>query len=83
MHLEKPYPKMPAFKIIPRALERIRRNRCPICNKIVNTDETFSELFDPDDISSPFRDDLSRKEYSMSGLCQDCQDKAFGVDEDV
>jgi len=24
-----------------------------------------------------FRDDLSKKEYSISGLCQDCQDKTF------
>jgi len=28
-----------------------------------------------------FRDELSRKEYSISGLCQTCQDKAFGDDE--
>ena len=25
-----------------------------------------------------FRDNLSRKEYSISGLCQDCQDEFFG-----
>ena len=25
-----------------------------------------------------FRDRLSRKEYSISGLCQECQDKVFG-----
>jgi hypothetical protein len=24
-----------------------------------------------------FRDDLSRKEYGISKLCQDCQDKVF------
>ena len=24
-----------------------------------------------------FRDDLSRKEYTISGMCQDCQDKVF------
>lgn len=24
-----------------------------------------------------FRDDLSRREYSISGLCQSCQDKIF------
>jgi hypothetical protein len=27
-----------------------------------------------------FVDDLSRTEYTISGMCQDCQDKAFGVD---
>jgi len=26
-----------------------------------------------------FRDDLSRKEYSISGMCQDCQDSVFGA----
>jgi len=25
-----------------------------------------------------FRDSLSRKEYSISGLCQECQDEVFG-----
>lgn len=25
-----------------------------------------------------FNDDLSRKEYSISGLCQKCQDEVFG-----
>lgn len=25
-----------------------------------------------------FRDDLSRKEYTISGLCQECQDEVFG-----
>lgn len=26
-----------------------------------------------------FRDDLSRKEYRISGMCQQCQDSTFGV----
>ena len=29
----------------------------------------------------PFRDELSRKEYGISGLCQGCQDGIFGVEE--
>ena len=28
--------------------------------------------------ASSFRDELSRKEYTISGLCQKCQDKTFG-----
>jgi len=28
-----------------------------------------------------FRDGLSWKEYNISGMCQKCQDKFFGVDE--
>jgi len=27
----------------------------------------------------PFRDNLSLKEYRISGLCQECQDKIFDV----
>ena len=26
-----------------------------------------------------FRDDLSVKEYTISGMCQDCQDSIFGI----
>lgn len=29
--------------------------------------------------ANAFRDDLSRKEFTISGLCQPCQDKVFGV----
>jgi hypothetical protein len=28
-----------------------------------------------------FRDELSRREYSISGLCQECQDLTFGGGE--
>ena len=31
--------------------------------------------------ATSFRDDISRKEYSISGLCQSCQDDVFGMDE--
>ena len=29
-----------------------------------------------------FRDELSRKEHGISGLCQTCQDGIFGVEEE-
>ena len=29
-----------------------------------------------------FRDDLSRKEYQISGMCQECQDSVFGGEDD-
>jgi len=32
--------------------------------------------------ASSFRDDISRKEYSISGMCQSCQDDLFGEDDD-
>ena len=28
--------------------------------------------------ATEFRDELSRKEYTISGFCQECQDKTFG-----
>ncbi len=32
--------------------------------------------------ATEFRDDLSRKEFMISGMCQKCQDETFGPDED-
>ncbi len=29
-----------------------------------------------------FRDELSRREYSISGMCQRCQDKVFGTEQE-
>ena len=31
--------------------------------------------------ATSFRDDISKKEYSISGMCQSCQDDVFGVGE--
>ena len=33
-------------------------------------------------IATSFRDDISRKEYSISGMCQSCQDDVFGHDDE-
>ena len=38
------------------------------CHEVVGTDSVFSE----------FKDELSIKEYMLSGMCQKCQDKIFG-----
>lgn len=27
-----------------------------------------------------FRNEISKREYRISGLCQNCQDNAFGID---
>ncbi len=32
-------------------------------------------------IASSFRDDISRKEYAISAMCQSCQDDVFGHGE--
>ena len=39
---------------------------CPICHEEI-------------DMLS-FRNEISKKEYAISGLCQKCQDKIFGKD---
>ena len=43
----------------------ILENICVACDSKDNTQESF-------------RDDLSIKEYQISGLCQSCQDKIWG-----
>ena len=45
--------------------DRIIDNRCSFCAFPV----------------TEFSDELSEKEYSISGMCQDCQDKVFGKEE--
>jgi hypothetical protein len=47
-----------------KEVELVDRGQCPFCQKPV----------DPES----FRDDLSRKEFKISGLCQKCQDEMFG-----
>ena len=32
--------------------------------------------------ASTFRDSISKKEYTISGMCQPCQDSVFGVSEE-
>jgi uncharacterized protein YlaI len=43
--------------------DRISQGLCPLCGSIVDIDD--------------FRDDLSRTEYQISGMCQECQDRIF------
>jgi hypothetical protein len=47
-------------------VETIADNKCMLCNGPAHQ----------------FRDELSKKEYTISGMCQGCQDKAFGGDDD-
>jgi hypothetical protein len=42
---------------------------CPFCHKPVDVNK--------------FRDEQSRKEFRISGLCQNCQDKMFGKEEET
>ena len=46
----------------------VRGGTCTSCKTTKITEDTF-------------RDDLSRKEFTISGLCQTCQDDVFGEDD--
>jgi hypothetical protein len=48
-------------------IKTIRESFCTGCDSTNNIEESF-------------RDDLSRKEYTISGLCQSCQDYIFGIE---
>ena len=48
-----------------KEMDAIGKGECPFCGKEI-------------DFETEFRDYLSRKEYKISGLCQACQDGAFG-----
>ena len=43
----------------------IQKEICSLCHKKINPEIDF-------------RDNLSLKEYRISGMCQECQDKIFG-----
>jgi len=62
--LQKPSKDKPAWQIFPEHWKRIQENKCPICLKEIKEPEFTSEL--------------SKKEYSISGMCQECQDSVFG-----
>lgn len=47
--------------VFPELVKDIDEGRCPICHKI----------------PCEFKDELSKKEYKISGLCQECQDAMF------
>ena len=51
------------MKVFPDALKNRRENKCPFCGETINMDN--------------FKDDLSRREFEISGMCQKCQDDFF------
>jgi len=44
-------------------VDLVEAGRCPFCKSEVEPDS--------------FKNEISRREYRISGLCQDCQDKTF------
>lgn len=55
----------PADSLFPNRRVAIHADICAICSNA----------------ASEFKDDLSRREYRISGLCQACQDSVFGSDD--
>ena len=60
------FEKKPAGKLFPGAANTIRQGFCPTCQKPIGK----------------FKDKTSEREFEISGMCQECQDKVFGGDED-
>ena len=50
-----------------KEVERVEAGLCPFCSEPVKEED--------------FRDELSRKEFRISGLCQKCQDGIFGSND--
>lgn len=63
-----PRPNALIKKLFPGQAKLAESGKCPVCGRPV----------DP----SKFRDDLSRREFNISGLRPDCQDEAFEGEED-
>ena len=55
--------KMRPVDIIFPEMKKLKdEGKCPICKEIIGE----------------FKDELSKKEFRISGLCQKCQDETFG-----
>ena len=62
------FAQKPIGQLRPDVANTIRKGNCPFCQNTVKRED--------------FRDDLSRRKYEISGLCQNCQDATFrGCDE--
>jgi hypothetical protein len=56
----------PIFAMMPELADRIMCGQCTFCSKSL----------------TPFRDEISAKEYSISGMCQECQDEVFSMSDE-
>jgi DNA-directed RNA polymerase subunit RPC12/RpoP len=65
--MNKPVINKPVFQLMPNARKSINNNNCPNCGIEI--------------LECEFKDAASKREYSISGMCQYCQDKIFGEEE--
>ena len=66
--IQPPNLNKPFFQLNTDAADKARLFKCIICSDDITGIESF-------------RDELSRKEYTISGMCQKCQDGIFEADE--
>ena len=59
--VNRPFTRFAAEMFGDENLKALDEGRCPCCKGSIGR----------------FRDNLSRKEFSISGMCQECQDKTF------
>ena len=71
----KPTNKAPAIDALLSGLFGVDRTSTISDGNCVACDSTGNN-------ATSFRDDISKKEYSISGMCQSCQDDIFGVSDD-
>lgn len=57
--------KRPWAKIFPQVIENLKEGVCTTCGKKIEG----------------FKNEISHKEYQISGMCQECQDIVFGGKE--
>jgi hypothetical protein len=64
--MENKTPEMKNFidSIFPGTIKAIDAGNCPVCKQPI----------------TEFRNELSKREFGISGLCQKCQDSVFGAD---
>jgi len=63
--LKKPDLNKPVYTIFPDFAELIKDGKCPTCKEKIKEED--------------FKDEASRKEFSVSGMCMSCQSFVFGV----
>jgi hypothetical protein len=64
-------------------VDRIKDGKCPTCKKEIllkNLEYAKFKGYKPK--ADGFRDDLSVKEFKISGMCQQCQDSVFDGEEE-
>lgn len=54
--------------IKPNTMELIENRQCPLCENKINVND--------------FKDELSLREFTISGMCQTCQDRIFAEPEE-